>query len=100
MLGCEVGGRWNADALYFVRRCARMRSQDASRLLRASAAQAWSNRWWGLLSVAVQDSSAAALCLEGHCALGGTAADLDVPLGDVLLDADPAATPSRLPLRG
>ena len=52
------------------------------------------------MSIAVQDSLAATLCLEGHCALGGGAADVDVPLGDVLLDADPAASPSRLPMRG
>ena len=100
VLACEVGGRWNRDALHFVRRCSRVRCQDAPRLLRKSASQAWSNRWWGLLSIAVQDSLAATLCLEGQCALGGCAADLDVPLGDVLLDADPAATPSRLPMRG
>ena len=100
MLACEVGGRWNSDALRFVRRCARLRAAEAPRLLRTSAAQAWSNRWWGILSVAVQDALAATLSLEGQCALGGCAADLDVPLGDVLLDADIGPSPSRLPMRG
>ena len=100
VLACEVGGRWNDDALRFVRRCARLRAQDAPALLRASASLAWGNRWWGILSVAVQDALAATLSLEGHMAMGGFAADLDLPLGDVLLDADPAAMPSRLPMRG
>ena len=100
VLACEVGGRWNADALRLVRRCAREHAMEARRLLRASARQAWSTRWWGLLSVAVQDTLAATLCLEGHLALGGCGADVDVPLADVLVEATPAASPSRLPLRG
>ena len=100
VLACEVGGRWNADALQFVRRCSRLRAQDAPRPLRTSAAQAWSNRWWGALSVAAQDALAATLSLEGHLALGGPAADPDVPLGDVLDFAAPATSPSRLPIRG
>ena len=100
VLACEVGGRWNEDALRFVRRCTRIRAAEAPRLLRASAAQAWSNRWWGFLSIAVQDALAATLSLEGQCALGGCSADPDVPLGDVLLDADTLTLPSRLPMRG
>ena len=99
VLGCEVGGRWNSDAFRFVQRCAQLRELEAPRLLRNSAAQGWRNRWWGLLSVAVQDALAATLCLEGHMALGGHAADPDVPLEDVLLGAAPAVSPSRLPLR-
>ena len=100
VLACEVGGRWNGEALQFVRRCARYRAQQAPRLLRSSAIQAWSNRWWGHLSIAVQDSLAVTLCLEGHLALGGVDADVDVPLGDVLMDSTPASVPSRMPLRG
>ena len=99
-MACEVGGRWNSEALRFVRRCARQRALDAPRLLRASAAQAWSTRWWGLLSMVVQDTLAATLSLEGHLALGGCAADIDVPLADVLAEAAPAVSPSRLPFRG
>ena len=69
-------------------------------MLRASARQAWSCRWWGLLSMAVQDALAATLCREGHLALGGPSGDVDVPLADVLLGAGPSGVPSRLPLRG
>ena len=100
VLACEVGGRWNTDALRFVRRCTRLRAAEAPRLLRTSASQAWSNRWWGILSVAVQDALAATLSLEGQCALGGCTADINVPLGDVLLEADIGPPPSRLPMRG
>ena len=100
VLGCEVGGRWNSDAIRFVRQCARARAQEAPRLLRGAAAQGWSKRWWGHLSIAVQDALVATLCLEGHLALGGFAADVALPLGDVLTDATPDATPSRMPLRG
>ena len=52
------------------------------------------------LGIAVQDVLAAILSLEGQLALGGFAADEDVPLGDILTEADPATSPSRLPLRG
>ena len=96
VLACETGGRWGDDALRFVRRLARARSQSAPALLRASAYRAWANRWWGLLSIAVQDALAATLCRVGHCAMGGFEADVDVPLEDVLLHADiPTSFPGR-----
>ena len=99
VLGTEVGGRWNQDALRLVRRLARFRARAAPQLLRRSAAVAWSNRWWGILSIAVQDALAATIARDGHLALGGTDADEEVPLADVLLSAAPAASPSWLPLR-
>ena len=100
VLACETGGRWNSEAVRLVRRCARLRAAAAPALLRSSAAAAWRSRWWGLLSIAAQDALAATLSRDGHLALGGPAADEDVPLGDVLLGAAPASVPSRLPLRG
>ena len=66
------------------------RIYTAPQLLRASAQAAWGARWWGLLSVAVQDSLAACIARDGHLALGGFEADVDVPLADVLQLADDA----------
>ena len=100
VLACEVGGRWNQDTHRFVRRCAKVRAAAAPELLRSSAAAAWRQRWWGLLGMAVQDSLAATLARDGHLALGGYAADEEIPLGDVLVDAAGPGGPSRLPLRG
>ena len=100
VLACEIGGRWNGEALRFVRQLADQRAAAAPVLLRGSARQAWANRWWGLLSIAVQDALAATLCREGHLALGGPTANEDIPLADVLLAAAPATAPSRLPFRG
>ena len=100
VLGVEVGGRWSDDALRLVRRCARLRARGAPQLLRSAAAAAWSARWWGLLSVAVQDALAACIGREGHLALGGPLDEDDLPLADVLTLAEPVAEPSRMPLRG
>ena len=99
VLSCEVGGRWGTDSLKFVRRLARARARGAPPLLRASARQAWANRWWGLLSVAVQDALAATLTRQGHQAMGGFEADVSVPLEDVLQHAEPSTAVARLPLR-
>ena len=98
VLACEVGGRWSQGCLTFVRRLARQRARSAPALLRTSARQAWAGRWWGMLSVAVQSALAATLCGD-HLSVGGFDADVDIPLGDVLLDGAPGPTPSRLPLR-
>ena len=61
VLGCEVGGRWNDEARRFVNRLAALRAAQAPPLLRHSVRAAFARRWWGLLSVAVQDSLAATL---------------------------------------
>ena len=99
VLGCEVGGRWNDEALGFVRRLARLRAAQAPPLLRQSVAAAYSRRWWCLLGVAVQDALAStALGLPSGplagCADTGGPYDADV----VALHGAPSA-PSRLPLR-
>ncbi|CAE7533395.1 unnamed protein product [Symbiodinium natans] len=49
-----VGGRWGEECQRFVRQLLRLRVQRAPATLRATAAQGWARRWWGLLSVAVQ----------------------------------------------
>ena len=99
VLGCEVGGRWNDEALGFVRRLARLRAAQAPPILRQSMAAAYSRRWWCLLGVAVQDALAStALGLPSGplagCADNGGPCDTDV----VALHGALAA-PSRLPLR-
>ena len=46
MLGCEVGGRWNADAVKLVQRLVALRAQRAPPAVRAPAKAAWARRWW------------------------------------------------------
>ena len=97
VLGCEVGGRWNADAVKLVQRLVALRAHRAPPAVRASAKAAWARRWWSVLSVAVQQAVA-------HTALGRARAmpgpaHTDAPaLDEVLHLADPDG-PSRLPLR-
>ena len=97
VLGCEVGGRWNADAVKLVQRLVALRAHRAPPAVRASAKAAWARRWWSVLSVAVQQAVA-------HTALGRARAmpgpaHTDAPaLDEVLHLADPGG-PSRLPLR-
>ncbi len=82
-----------------VRRLAAQKARSAPRLLRRSAELAWSNRWWGLLSVASQDTLAATLSGDGFLALGGPAGVDDPDLGEVLVFDTTAPAPSRLPAR-
>ena len=58
VLGSEVGGRFNGDAHRLVRDLVRLRSYRAPPALRAAAASGWTRRWWGMLSVAVQQAVA------------------------------------------
>ena len=99
ILACEVGGRWNADALRTVSDLAKHKSRGAPALLRPSARAAWHYRWWSLLSVAAQSALAATLLAEGDLALGGPTGDEEVPWGEVLEHAHLAPPASRLPLR-
>ena len=99
VLSCEVGGRWGRDSLQLVRLLAKQKARAAPALLRRSAELAWTNRWWGLLSVAAQDALMATLTGEGFLALGGAAGEDEPDLAEVLL-ADTAGPPaSRLPAR-
>ena len=57
VLGSEVSGRWNDEALGLVRDLARCRSLRAPPAVRRPAAQGWQRRWWAQLSsVAVQQA--------------------------------------------
>ncbi|CAK0841880.1 unnamed protein product [Prorocentrum cordatum] len=99
VLSCEVGGRWGRDSLQLVRLLAKQKARAAPALLRRSAELAYTNRWWGFLSVAAQDSLMATLTGDGYLALGGAAGEDDPDLAEVLL-ADSAGPPaSRLPAR-
>ena len=97
VLAVEVGGRWNADSQALVRQLARVRALRAPPALRAAASTAWTRRWWGMLSTAVQHA-------VGGTALGAPwlvskgAAACEPGLDHVLALAEPAG-PSRLPLR-
>ena len=59
VLACEVGGRWSETCLQLIHDLAEYRSNLAPPRLRRSTTLAWENRWWGMLSVAMQDSLAA-----------------------------------------
>ena len=54
VLAVEVGGRRNADSQALVRQLVRVRALRVLSALRAAASNAWTRRWWGMLSTAVQ----------------------------------------------
>ena len=95
VLAVEVGGRWKDDSQALVRQLVRVRALRAPPALRAAASSAWTRRWWGMLSTAVQHA-------VGGTALGAPvskgAAGCEPALDHVLALAEPAG-PSRLPLR-
>ena len=96
VLAGEVGGRWSATTCRLIRDLASAKSQEAAPRLRKSAAFAWENRWWSMISVATQNALAATLIDDAPHMLHaweGTAP----PLG-ILLHGE-APTESRLPLR-
>ncbi|CAK0885381.1 unnamed protein product, partial [Prorocentrum cordatum] len=82
VLSCEVGGRWGRDSLQLVRLLAKQKARAAPALLRRSAELAYTNRWWGFLSVAAQDSLMATLTGDGYLALGGAAGEDDPDLAE------------------
>ena len=61
VLAAEMGGRWNDTALTLVKLLAKHKVQDVPLVLRRSAELAWTDRWWTLLGVAVQDALAASV---------------------------------------
>ena len=100
VLGCEVGGRWDREALDVLRELARAKSRVAPDLLRLTAALAWHRRWMCMLSVAAQ--TALAETLLAPCSPHLSERDGEVPdLGDVLAGGRDIEGPSfsRLPLR-
>ena len=98
VLGSEVGGRFNSDAQRLVRDLVRLRSYRAPPALRAAAASGWTRRWWGMLSVAVQQA-VASTALGQPWPQPPHATSLEGPPLDRVLDLAEAEGPSRLPLR-
>ena len=97
LLACEIGRPWNDESLRLVATLVRSRALRAPAPLRGAATQGWYKRWWGLLSVAVQNTLAATLLGSPpvHAPMPGAQAP---PLQDVLHDACPPV-PSCLPAR-
>ena len=101
VLGSEVGGRFNSDAHRLVRdlvRLVRLRSYRAPPALRAAAASGWRRRWWGMLSVAVQQA-VASTALGQPWPQPPHATSVEGPPLDRVLDLAEAEGPSRPPLR-
>ena len=86
VLACEVGGCWNDKALEVVRRLAKNKVQNAHELLRRSAELAWTDRWWALLGVAVQNAVAASVLAPGGKGLVLDDKGVDTPDLSELLD--------------
>ena len=97
VLAVEVGGRWNADSQALVRQLVRVRALRAPPALRAAASTAWTRRWWGMLSTAVQHAVGGTV-LGAPWLVSKGAAACQPGLDHVLALAEPAG-PSRLPLR-
>jgi hypothetical protein len=86
VLAAEVGGRWNDTALEFVRALAKHKVQAVPRVLRRSAELAWTDRWWTILGVAIQDALAASVLAPPTHSLVIDGAATPVPELDQLLD--------------
>ena len=87
VLGCEVYGRWSQDAVSIVRELVALKARAAPPALRRSAAYAWSNRWWSLISVATQRAVAEALLRPGGFDLQPVPARDEPPaLADLVTD--------------
>ena len=107
VLAGEVGGRWSATTCHLIRDLAAAKSQEAAPRLLKSAAFAWENRWWSMISVATQNALAATLvddaphmlfvCLGAFKSLLHAWEGTAPPLGILLHGEAPAE--SRLPLR-
>ena len=69
-LAAGTGGRWSDDCVCLLRELACFRAASEPPLLRRSVQLAFLRRWWGLLSVAVHYSIAAALEPSLHVAEG------------------------------
>ena len=60
-LGSEVYGRWSASCVSLVPSLAREHSRGLHPRIRRGAALGFQNRWWGILSIALQKSVAQAV---------------------------------------
>ena len=61
VLGCEVYGRWCSDTVQLMRELIALKARQAPPALQRSAAHAWSNRWWSLVTVETQRAVAESL---------------------------------------
>ena len=87
VLGCETYGRWSPEASALVRDLACLKAREAAPVLRDAAKQAWSRRWWSLVSVGAQRAVAEALLARaGPDLLPGSAAEREPTLTDLVSD--------------
>ena len=75
VLAGEVGGRWSAETLDFLRLLAKARARSEPRHLQTRAAQAWRTRWATLLACCAGKAFALSL-FERR---GGQGADGEAP---------------------
>ena len=64
-LGCEVYGRWGEPCIRLIPQLAREHARGLHPRVRRGAALGYQNRWWSLVSVALQKAVAAAV-LRDH----------------------------------
>ena len=101
VLACEIGGRWGGDAPKLISDLAKHKASTAPPELRTKVRRRWENRWWTMLSVAVQDAVSASMLNDGIFRSGfayAGAPDFD----EILADTQGGVTPpafSRLPAR-
>ena len=62
--GVETFGRWSTQCLHLIRQLAKSKSASYPEVLQKSIQQAFSQRWWALLSIAVQNSVAENILLD------------------------------------
>ena len=60
-LGAEVYGRWSRSCILLVPKLARQHAKGLHPRIRRGSALAFQNRWWGILSIALQKSVAQAV---------------------------------------
>ena len=61
VLGAEVYGRWSRSCIRLVPQLARQHAKGLHPRIRRGTALAFQNRWWGILSIALQKSVAQAV---------------------------------------
>ena len=97
VLGFEIGGRIDTEAVGFIRRLAASKARGVPARLRKAALQASVHRWTGMLAVAAQRACALSL-LELPLDAADDCDGTEPPLAEVLADARAAepVVPSRL----
>ena len=100
VLAMEVAGRWSDTSVTTLRTLVRSRVQRDPPLLRRAAALAWTRRWSGLLSIALQRALAVSLLDVAPPASDHPFVGDEVCLADILTEAAQAFAleDSRLPI--